>query len=408
MNVKLGNSVHDATASALGFRYQERFALLELFDTKDDDAAVAIEALDDVQLTANGTDILEQLKHSFAKQPTAIDIKSTNLWTTLRIWANLLPSVDLSSTSFALITVAPLSQGSLLECLQAIGSDRSGLQSALVSEAQSVLEEVKAAELAGKSKPHAKRLPGAKAYLSLSDKKREELLSKIALRSDAPRIDELEKMLANRLDTYPAPQRETLSRKTYEWWDRQVLLSFENKRDRFIARYEILEQLSETSAMLHSETLMDSFSSKQPPAVFHSNEMLAKQCELVGAQPAMLRRARISEWQARNQRSEWSTEAPSKHSKIVAYDEALVLEWEYLHETACEKMIVGDEISKKSEGLIVLKWVLENAAAEVGSIESTITSPFYVRGSYQVLSIQGRVGWHPEYVDRLGFKKDDG
>lgn len=405
MNVKLTSSVHDATASALGFRYQERFALLELFDTKDDEATVAIEALDDVQLTANGTDILEQLKHSFAKQPTPIDIKSTNLWTTLRIWADLLPSVDISSTRFSLITVAPLSQGSLLECLQTAGSDRSELQSALISEAQRVLEEVRAAETGGKSKPHAKRMPGAKSFLSLSDRERAELLSKIALRSNAPRIDELEKMLAQRLDTYPVPQREPLSRKTYEWWDRQVLLSFENKRDRFIARHEILEQLSETSAMLHSETLMDSFSSKQPPAVFHTNEMLAKQCDLVGAKSPMLRRARISEWQARNQRSAWSTEAPSKHSKIVEYDEELVLAWEYQHETACENATAGDETALKSEGLKVLKWALENSTADVGKIEATITSPFYVRGSYQVLSIQGRVGWHPEYVDRLGFKK---
>ena len=53
-------SQHDATASALGFRYQERFALLQLLETNDDEAAVAVEALDDVQLKANGVDILEQ------------------------------------------------------------------------------------------------------------------------------------------------------------------------------------------------------------------------------------------------------------------------------------------------------------------------------------------------------------
>ena len=157
INVKLASSVHDATASALGFRYQERFALLELFDTKDDEAAVAIEALDDVQLTASGTDILEQLKHSLAKQPNPIDIKSTNLWTTLRIWAELLPSIDISNASFVLITVAPLSRGSLLECLQAMGSDRAGLLSALVAEAERVIEEVNAVKLADKSKPYAKR-----------------------------------------------------------------------------------------------------------------------------------------------------------------------------------------------------------------------------------------------------------
>jgi len=61
MGVESASSVHDATASALGFRYQERFALLELFNAQNDDAAIAIEALDDVQLAANGTDLLEQL-----------------------------------------------------------------------------------------------------------------------------------------------------------------------------------------------------------------------------------------------------------------------------------------------------------------------------------------------------------
>jgi len=405
MNVSLSASVHDATASALGFRYQERFALLELLDAKDEEAAVAIEALDDVHLSSNGTDLFEQLKHSFEAQPKPIDIKSVNLWTTLRIWAELIPSVDMASTSFALITVAPLSKGSLLECLKSVDSDRSALLAALVSEAERVLEELNAAELANKSKPHAKRSPGAKAFLLLTEKEREGLLAKIKLRPDAPRIDELEVLLAKRLDTYPAKQRATISRKIYEWWDRQVLLSFVNKRKRFIARHEILEQLSEISAMLHSETLMDSFSGKQPPSVYSTDEMLAKQCELVDANPAMLNRARISEWQARNQRSEWSREAPSKYSKIVDYDEKLVLEWEYHHETACINAIARDEGSMKSEGLNVLRWALEDAAAKVGSIESTLTSPFYVRGSYQVLSIEGRVGWHPEYKIRLGFKK---
>ena len=405
MNVNLSSSLYDATASAMGFRYQERFALLELFDSKDDEAIVAIEALDDVQLTANGMDLLEQLKHSFVAQPKPIGIKSANLWTTLRIWAELLPSIEIAKTSFALITVAPLSEGSLLERLQVTGSDRSALLTALTAEAERVVEDLNAAELANKSKPHAKRSAGAKAFLVLTDKEKEGLIAKITLRPNAPKIDKLEETLAARLDTYPVPQRVTLSRKVYEWWDRQVLLSFENKRSRFIGRHEILEQLSETSAMLHTETLMDSFSSKQPPKVHYTDEMLARQCDLVDAKPAMLKRARISEWQARNQRSEWSREAPSKHSKIVDYDEKLVLDWEYQHETACENAIASEEASLKSEGLNVLKWALEDAAAEVGSIESTITSPFYVRGSYQVLSIQGRVGWHPEYVSRLGFKK---
>ena len=184
-----------------------------------------------------------------------------------------------------------------------------------------------------------------------------------------------------------------------------MLLSFDGKRDRFIKRYELLEQLSEISAMLTSEALLDSFSSKQPPPVFDTHEMLAKQCELVEAKPAMVKLARISEWQARNQRAAWSIEAPSKHSKIVEYDERLVSEWTYRHESACENTEAGNETELVINGQSVLRWVLEEAAQEVGTIESTVTSPFYVRGSYQVLSIEGRVGWHPDYRKRLGFSE---
>lgn len=405
MNAKPSSSVHDATASAMGFRFQERYALLELLASNHDEAAVAIEALDDVQLKANGVDLLEQLKHSFATQPKPIDIKSVNLWTTLRIWAELLPSIDISCTCFALVTVAPLSESSSLECLQVEGSNRAKLLAELIEEAERIIEEVLAAKSAGIAKPHAKKSPGAKAFLSLSDADKEALIGKVTIRSNAPNIGELEDILATKLNTYPASQRVTLSRKTYEWWDRQILLSFEQKRERFIARHELLEYLSETSSALHTESLMDSFSSKQPPTLFHTNEMLAKQCDLVNANPAMSKLARICEWQARNQRSEWSKEAPSKHSKIVNYDERLVLEWQYPHDTACENADSNDEESLRSEGLKVLKWTLEDAPTTVGSIESTITSPFYVRGSYQVLSVEGRVGWHPQYQSRLGFKQ---
>ena len=78
-------------------------------------------------------------------------------------------------------------------------------------------------------------------------------------------------------------------------------------------------------------------------------------------------------------------------------------DWTYKHETACQKSEPGNEEDLVANGLMVLRWALEDAAQEVGSIENTVTSPFYVRGSYQVLSIEGRVGWHPEYRKRLGF-----
>ena len=396
-------SKHDATASALGFRYQERYALLQLLETTDDEAAVAVEALDDIQLRANGVDLLEQLKHSLDPNPPPLSLKSVNLWTTLRIWCELLPSLDLESTKFALVAVAPISDTSPLCCLKVDGSDRSTLLAELKAEAERVAKEIETAKSNGTPEPHKKRAPGVAAFLALSEGPRSDLIQRISLQAGAETISCLENRLAHRLDTYPEAQRATLATKLCEWWDRQMLLSFDNKRSRFIKRHELLEQLSEISAMLKSEALLDSFSSKHPPPVYDTHEMLAKQCELVGALPAMIKRARVSEWQARNQRAAWSIEAPSKHSKIVEFDERLVIEWTYQHETACDNFEAGNEADMVENGQSVLRWALEDAAQTVGAIELTVTSPFYVRGSYQVLSIEGRVGWHPEYRTRLGF-----
>lgn len=398
-------SRHDATASALGFRYQERYALLQLLETKDDEAAIAVEALDDVHLKSNGVDLLEQLKYSLNPNPKPLGIKSVNLWTTLRIWCELLPTIDLNSTRFALVVVAPIAKESQLYRLKTEDSDRSLLLAELKAEAERVVDDIETAKLGGKSMPHKERALGVKAFLALSEIRREELIQRISIQPNAETISSIEKTLALRLDTYPNDQRNTLAAKLCEWWDRQILLSFDNKRNRFIKRYELLEQLSEISAMLTSEALLDSFSGKQPPPVFGTHEMLAKQCALVSALPAMIKRARVSEWQARNQRAAWSVEAPSKHSKVIEYDERLVLEWTYQHETACENCKTRNEEDMVTNGLSVLRWTLEEAAQEVGNIESTVTSPFYVRGSYQVLSIEGRVGWHPEYRTRLGFKE---
>ncbi|WP_228380268.1 hypothetical protein [Pseudomonas syringae] len=58
------NTVHDASPAALGFYYQSQFALLTLLSQTADDAAVAVERLDDVELKANGQKLLFQLKHS--------------------------------------------------------------------------------------------------------------------------------------------------------------------------------------------------------------------------------------------------------------------------------------------------------------------------------------------------------
>jgi len=70
------NDLHEATAAALGFYFQSQFALLTLISLTADDAAVAVERLDDVEIKANGKSLLYQLKHSVQANPPAVTLSS--------------------------------------------------------------------------------------------------------------------------------------------------------------------------------------------------------------------------------------------------------------------------------------------------------------------------------------------
>jgi hypothetical protein len=84
-------SQYDASASALGYIYQVRYALLaslkKMQEVDDPDLYyVSIEKLDDIAFEKEGTpEELLQLKYHSA--PANLTDKSPDIWKTLRIWA---------------------------------------------------------------------------------------------------------------------------------------------------------------------------------------------------------------------------------------------------------------------------------------------------------------------------------
>lgn len=101
---------HSAAGAALGFWYQSLYALLLLAGQSTDDAAVGIEQLDDIELTADGRTLLYQLKHSIGLAPPPVSVKSRSLWRTVKVWKDVMPQISLSETTFCL-ELLPLKLG---------------------------------------------------------------------------------------------------------------------------------------------------------------------------------------------------------------------------------------------------------------------------------------------------------
>ena len=398
--------VHSAADVALGFRYQGLYALLMLWRETDDDAAILLETLDDVVLVAGGQTLLEQLKHTLAEKPSPLTLKSTSLWKTLRAWIAVLPQVDIARTRFNLVSVADVQAGSELEAFLDEKSDRSGLLLALKEEAERVQKERAEAKAAGKPKlPHADRAAGCEAFLELGDGIRSKLISATRLKPGQADITNVEDELANRLTAVPVAKRPLVAQRLVEWWDRQVLYSMCNKREKAISRFEVVQRHSEIVADIELDKLPNPFENVIPPASHEPNSMIEKQVSLVDGTPSELSRAIREEWRARETRSAWSTENPARHDLILRYDERLTEEWADRHADMCDRCDGASEEKAKANGHELLKWSHYNAPGDLEPIAPTVVAPYYVRGSFQVLSTTGQVGWHPNFRALLGFEK---
>ena len=400
------NGGHAAEAAALGFYYQTLYALLTLLERSTDDAAIAVEQVDDIQLEADGEALFIQLKHSVLSTPPPITIASRSLWRTLKIWIDVLPRVSLSETTFQLVVVAGILADSPLTALITDDASREPLVTALAEEAQRVLYERATAAANNKTPPHADRVDGCDAFLSLPHSEQLNLLRRIIIKVSSPAIGEIEERVAEHLQIVHPEQRALVARRLIQWWDREVVYSLCGKRERVLTRAELQEQLSVIIGDLEHDRLVADFETLSEPADYQPSGMLAQQINLVKGTPSDLSKAIREEWRAREQRSRWINEKPSMATVIGQYDLVLQEHWSDRHNQAAEECTtLGDE-EKCASGLKILRWSHDDAPYRVRPIADGWNAPYYVRGSYQVLAINRQVGWHPNYKTLLGGEDD--
>ncbi|QDH17375.1 ABC-three component system protein [Swingsia samuiensis] len=396
---------HSADDAALGFLYQAQYALLRLWNEAVDDAVIYLETLDDVTLESKGETILEQLKHSLSAKPANLTLTSVNLWKTLKAWIDVLPELDLSKTMLYLVTVADISPKSNLICLLDEAVDRSELLIDLREEAQRVLHERQKAEKEGKRNlPHEARVKACQAFLELTHEKQAKILSKIRLKPNQINIRFIEDELAKRLMSVLSKDRQRIAQRLVEWWNRQIIHAHCGKRTKAINRFELISQYMQSIADVEQDSLVDHFATELPPETYQSHPMIVRQIELIDAQQWQ-ERIVINEWRARESRSRWSTQNPTWREKIVQYDARLIEEWGYKYAdmtAACNGL---SEDSKRKEGRGLLDWSFYSAPNIIEHLAPSVTSPSYVRGTFHTLSINGDVGWHPDYKRLLDFKK---
>lgn len=393
--------VHEASASALGFYYQAHFALVSLISQSADDAAVAVERLDDVELQVNGQNLLYQLKHSISSKPPTVTLSCVALWKTIKVWIDILPNLSLAETTLHLVAVGAIPSDSPLVALCDQQSDRTLLLKALKEEAERVMNERALAAVAGKKLPHADRASGCKAFLELDDSNRRNLIRRIQINPNSPDITKLEQLVADKLHVLPITHRQLVAERLIEWWGRQVVYSLCDKRERVISATELKYQISLFNSAIEEELLLPDFQTAAHPADYQPHSMLGRQISLVEGSNTDLSKAIREQWRAQQQRSKWVKGNPGLKSKINDYDELLTEHWADRHQQMVEDCHEEDDGFKRKKGLELLRWTHNEAPNYVEPIAQGWSGHYYVRGSYQVLAVDLQVGWHPDYKELL-------
>jgi hypothetical protein len=397
MNQIIDDTTHSAEAAALGFYYQAFFALETLVMQDADDASVAVERLDDVEVSANGHTLIYQLKHSISAKPPPVSIKSRALWKTIKVWVDLLPSLTLADTTLHLVAVGDIPSGSPLEALVDLSIEREDLVAALAEEAHRVVDAREEAKKLKSSLPFGERASGCEAFLSLSDGDRLNIFRRVLIQKKSPTIGEIEERIASHLKFLPAEQRPHVAKRLVEWWDRQVVYSLCGKRERTVSRTELQFQVMTIVGEIEDGGLVPEFETASHPEDYQPDGMLYRQISLVEGKNSDVSKAIREEWRARSQRSSWINKNPAMASTITDHDFVLRESWEDKHTSMVEDCSGFNDSEKCEAGLKILRWTHERAPYEVRPIQGNWNSPYYVRGSYQVLAIDLLVGWHPDY-----------
>lgn len=380
-----------AADSALGYLYQCRYALLSALTRlkTSEEFLLSIETLDDVVFEKTGSALeLLQTKHHIDRKASLSDA-SADIWKTLRVWSEGIQDGSIpDGTVFYLVSTSAVSTGSAASYLRV--KDRN---------VDSALRRLEAAARTSASEDNKKAY---KAFLSLNATKRKELLTSVTILDSSPIIGDLDSEIIK--EVFWAVDRNYLDSfliRLEGWWFRRVIRHLDKTISAPILSEEIESQMRELREQFKTDSLPiddDLLAIDEVDASGYKDATFVQQLQLIGIGVRRVLIAIRDYYRAYEQRSRWMREDLLLVGELDRYERQLVEEWQLVFERVRDEL--GPEASeeaKQKASREVLKWVEES----VFPIRQNVKHEWVTRGSFHMLSNRLKVGWHPDFLERL-------
>lgn len=382
---------YSAPAPLMGYLYQCRYALYESIRKirTDVEFTVTIETLDDVifDIKDKPRESL-QMKHNLINRANLTDY-STELWKTLRIWSEGISSRTIDpDTIFFLITTSISPNNTASSFLKCESVKRN------IPKAVRILNEV---TKKSKNKDHKEYY---KAFNTLSETQKENLLSRVFVMDASPQIEDLDNLLREEL--YHASQKKHLSlflEHLEGWWFRRII-NFITKKKKAILSQEIdaeiniiREGFKKDDLPFDNEIVLATINKEE-----YKHRTFYKQLKMIEMNDTSIYYAILNYFRAFEHRSKWARNDLLLIGEMDKYENRLIEKWDIRFSRMKDK--IGDKAAKEEKikaAKLLYEWIEDYSLP----IRVSFDDSFLTSGSYQMLSERKRIGWHPDFADLL-------
>lgn len=386
-------STFSAKEPALGYYYQIiRGLVLLLVENRMASPCLSFECLDDIAIEDEGNVTLYQAKLHI--KPVQLTDRSTDFWKTIRVWSEGIKNgcFNPSVTIFTLITTASIPEGSFLNLFF---SDKDEDRKKIIATMESIATET----------TNKENKPGYDAFSALTEEQKQTLIGNIRITDSNVSIDDTMEQLKYRLElSAPIGALDSFIDSVLGWWFRSSVDMLQAGTKQTISKAAVNNYIQACRDQIRADALPDEFFEKieiDDAALEESKDKtFVKQLTLVDATKREKKTAISDYKRAYGQRSKWLRDGRVAQSEYDSFDANLQGEWQSRFDMMLDDTEGQGEEERKTAGHMFYR---ENYVAPQYQLPlfRNNASGYITKGSYQILSNDKTIGWHPDYKDLL-------
>ncbi|WPP32273.1 ABC-three component system protein [Streptomyces sp. CL7] len=385
---------HDASASALGYLFQAQWGLYELLQGAEErpDGAISLELHDDVawEEGARAVDLLQTKFHP--RSTRSLGDKDDDVWRTIRSWMDTHDPGDADGPWLTLVTTQRARNGSAMAALR--GDARSPDVALLLLEDAARTSEAEGSQAV------------RQRFLDLSPADRGVFVRRMRVVDGVPSIEDLDAAVRRKL-LFSLPSGEgpqtALMRQLWAWWYEQAVAMLQ-KRITSVSVEQVHRQIEHlrddyTTDRLPTLVSREDWEAAQEQGVSYAEACFVHQLRWVSVSQVQLDKAIMDYYRAFTQAVLWVDDDLVAIGELERYQENLVDEWERAFDWMVEDLPPdATDVEREQAGKQLLRTTLDRVTVKVRERYDEV---FFHRGTHHCLADQGRLGWHPEFLQRV-------